>query len=255
MATSLTKSPVKIVVIVIAVILGALLGKYAFDAYAKRPGGPEAAFEKFVETDPNMGPMFQAFRQYFPNDYNALKTEVIAQYRAGADQAAVNMIGFTRMAAFRKAHTRDLAQAPAAEFHAFRKAQADLMHGLAAESQTMCAQYAFSTLQPTNKPSPKVQKLIADFGTIQFQAIAAGQKTPAKRELSAPTEADSKALVEQMKREGIGDSQLATFLGQPGGTPMTEADQCKTGVMLIDALGKLPEEQADRVTAFLTAQS
>ncbi|MDT8759480.1 hypothetical protein MZO42_12310 [Sphingomonas psychrotolerans] len=238
-----------------AVLIGLFLGKLAFQSFENRPGKLEAEFETTVQNDPNLGPMFQAFRQYFPNDYAALKAELIAQHRAGATPAQLNMIGFTRMGAFRKAHVRELAQAPSAEFQAFRKSQAALIKGLASESPTICAQYTFATIQPGTTPSPKVQKLLADFGAVQFRAIAAGQKAPAKRDLNTMTKADSEALLAQMKRAGLDDRQLNAFLEGTGARSLSETDQCRVGVGLSDALAALPADQAERILAVMTAHS
>ncbi|WP_158298828.1 hypothetical protein [Sphingomonas psychrotolerans] len=227
----------------------------AFQAFENRPGKLEAEFETAVQNDPAMGTMFQAFRQYFPTDYAALKAEMVAQHRAGATPASLNMLGFNRMAVFRKAHIRELALAPSAELQAFRKSQAALINGLAAESPTLCAQYTFATIKPGTTPSPKVQKLLADIGAAQFRAIAAGQKTPAKREIDTLSRADSEALVAQMKRAGLSDRQLAAFLDGSGARALSETDQCRTGVILTQALDGLPADQAERVLAFMTAHS
>lgn len=248
-------STARILGTLIAVVAGFFLGKIAWDAFEKRPGNVEAEFESQVQNDPAMGPMFQAFRQHFPNDYAALKAEMAAQYRAGASPATLNLLGFNRMTAFRKAHVRELALAPAPELAAFRTSQAALMHGLAAESTKMCAQYTFSTIQPGSTPSPKLQKLLADIGKVQFEAIAAGQKTPARRNLDTLSQADSEALVAQMKRAGLSDRQLAAFLDGTAAQSLSEADQCRTGVILTESLARLPAEQADRVLAVMTAHS
>jgi hypothetical protein len=256
MAASVRNRPIaKILVSVFGAVVGLFLGKMAWEAFQNRPGKLEAEFEATAQNDPTMGPMFQAFRQYFPNDYAALKAEMVAQYRAGASPATLNLLGFNRMAAFRKAHVRDLAQAPSAELEAFRKGQAALMNGLAAESTTMCAQYAFATIQPGNRPSPKVQKLLADVNTVQFRAIAAGRKTPAKRELDALSQADSTALVAEMKRAGLSDRQLAAFLDGSAVRSLSEADQCRAGVILTETLARLPTDRAERVLAVMTANS
>lgn len=256
MATSAGKRPIaKILVSVFGAVVGLFLGKMAWEAFQNRPGKLEADFEATVQNDPNMGPMFQAFRQYFPNDYAALKAEIVAQHRAGASPAALHLLGFNRMAAFRKAHARELAQAPSPELQAFRKSQATLINGLAAESPKICAQYTFATIQPGQTPSPRVQKLIADIGAVQFRAIAAGQKTPAKRNLDTLPEADGEALIAQMERAGLSDRQRAAFLDGTAAQSLSEADQCQTGVILTQALDKLPAEQAERILAFMTAHS
>lgn len=256
MAASAGNRPIaKILVSVFGAVVGLFLGKMAWEAFQNRPGKLEADFEATVQNDPNMGPMFQAFRQYFPNDYAALKTEMVAQRRAGAGPAALNLLGFNRMAAFRKAHVRELALAPSPELQAFRKSQAALINGLAAESPRICAQYTFATIRPGHNPSPKVQKLLADIGAIQFRAIAAAQKTPAKRQLDTLSQADSEALVAQMKRAGLSDRQLAAFLDGTAAQSLSEADQCRTGVVLTEALDQLPAEQAERILAFMTAHS
>ncbi|ATY32343.1 hypothetical protein CVN68_10415 [Sphingomonas psychrotolerans] len=245
----------KILIGLVGVVVGLFLGKMAFQAFENRPGKLEAEFETAVQNDPAMGTMFQAFRQYFPTDYAALKAEMVAQHRAGATPASLNMLGFNRMAVFRKAHIRELALAPSAELQAFRKSQAALINGLAAESPTLCAQYTFATIKPGTTPSPKVQKLLADIGAAQFRAIAAGQKTPAKREIDTLSRADSEALVAQMKRAGLSDRQLAAFLDGSGARALSETDQCRTGVILTQALDGLPADQAERVLAFMTAHS
>jgi hypothetical protein len=256
MAATVQKRPiVKIIGFMVAVFIGLFLGKFAFQAFENRPGKLEAEFEAAAQNDPAMGPMFQAFRQYFPTDYAALKTEMVAQHRAGATPASLNLLGFNRMAAFRKAHIRDLALAPSAELEAFRKSQAALMNGFAAESPTICAQYTFATIQPGTNPSPKVQKLLADMNAVQFRAIAAGQKTPAKRNLDTLAPADGQALIGQMKRAGLDDRQLAAFTDGSGGRGLSETDQCRIGVGLTQALDRLPAEQAERVLAFMTAHS
>jgi hypothetical protein len=256
MAASAGNRPIaKILVSVFGAVLGLFLGKMAWEAFQNRPGKLEADFEATVQNDPTMGPMFQAFRQYFPNDYAALKAEMVAQHRAGAGPVALNLLGFNRMAAFRRAHVRELALAPSPELQAFRKSQAALINGLAAESPKLCAQYTFATIQPGQTPSPKVQKLLADIGAVQFRAIAAAQKTPAKRDINTLPEADGNALIAQMKRAGLSDRQRAAFLDGTAAQSLSEADQCQTGVILTQALDKLPVEQTERILAFMTAHS
>src|SRR3954469_5283424 len=108
MAATVQKRPIlKIIGFMIAVFVGLFLGKFAFQAFENRPEKLEAEFEAAAQNDPAMGPMFQAFRQYFPTDYAALKTEIVAQHRAGATPASLNLLVSNRMAAFRKAHVRD----------------------------------------------------------------------------------------------------------------------------------------------------
>lgn len=247
------KNPVvKILLLLVGSAIGVFLGKLAVTAFENRPGKLEADFEQVAEKDPTMGPMFRAFRDYFPTDYAAFKAEMIARHRAGATAEQLNQLGFERMAAFRKAHARDLAQAPSADLQNFRARQAALINGLAAESPEICAHFAGSALQPSDRPSPANQKLLSELGAAQFRAIAAAQKNPVKRETSANA-ADAQALVAQMKKDGMSESQLAGFTGAASG-PLSDTDQCQVGVILGKSLAKLPVEQADRITAFLATQ-
>ncbi|MBB5710157.1 hypothetical protein [Sphingomonas xinjiangensis] len=254
MAVSSKKRPVRnIVLIFISVFIGLFAAKFGMYAFNNRPGAVEAEFEQAVQNDATVGPMFQAMQQYFPADYAALKTEMATQHRAGASNQMLTQLGFQRLAAFRSSHLRDLAQAPSTELAAFRKSQAALIDQLAQESQSMCARFTFATLSPTDQPSPAGQKALAEFGAVQFRAIAAGQKTPAKRPTDAPQQKDAQALVAQMKAQGLSEQQMSAFLR--GGTGLTEAEKCKTGVTLSKALAKLPTDQADRITAVMVSNS
>lgn len=256
MAASFKDRPVgKILLAALGVVLGLVIAKFAFDAFANRPGNVEAQFDTAVQNDPNMGPMFKAMRDYFPTDYAALKAEMVAQHRAGTPMASISAIGFARMAAFRKSHLGDLAQAPSSELQAFRQSQATLLAQLAKESKAMCARYTFAALLPTDRPSPAGQKALADFGAVQFRAIAAGMKNPVKRDTDAPKPKDAEALAAQMKAEGLSDRHLATFLGAAGAKPLNETEQCDTGLALTNALTKLPVDQADRISAVLVTHS
>ena len=237
----------------VGVVIGLLVAKFGMAAFNNRPGAAEAQFEAAVQNEPNMGPMFQAMREYFPAEYAALKTEMATQHRAGASNETLSQLGFSRLAAFRQAHLRDIAQAPAAELAAFRKSQAALTDQLAKESQSMCARFSFATLSPTDRPSPAGQKALAEFGAVQFRAMAAGQKTPAKRATDAPQQRDAQALVAQMKAQGLTERQVGAFLN--GGVGLSEAEKCQTGVALSKALAKLPAEQADRITAVMVSHS
>lgn len=254
MATSFKDRPVgKILLAATGVLIGLLVAKFGMAAFNNRPGAVEAQFEQAVQNDPNMGPMFQAMRQYFPADYGSLKTEMATQHRAGASNETLTQLGFARLAAFRQAHLRDIAHAPAADLAEFRRSQEALTVQLAKESQSMCARFSFATLSPTDRPSPAGQKALADFGAVQFRAMAAGQKNPVQRATDTPPQQDAVALVAQMKAQGLTDRQIAAFTR--GGTGLSEAEKCQTGVALSKALAKLPAEQADRVTAVMVANS
>lgn len=254
MAASFKDKPIlKILLALVGVALGALAAKVGIDAFNNRPGAIEAQFDTAVQGDPSIGPMFVALREHFPADYEALRTEMVAQRRAGASIEAVSATGYARMAALRRTHLKDLAQAPSGELQAYRRQQEALTDQLAKESQSMCARYSFSALSPTDKPSPAALKLLGDLGVVQFRAIAAGQKNPAKRNITTPVQADGEALVARMKAEGLSDRAIAAFVGQ--GPAVSETERCQTGVVLSKALNKLPVDQADRLTAFMVANS
>jgi DICT domain-containing protein len=174
MAASFKDRPVaRILMALVGVILGLLAAKFGMAAFNNRPGAVEAQFEQAVQTDPNMGPMFQAMQQYFPSDYAALKTEMATQHRAGASNEMLTQLGFARLAAFRRAHLRDIAHAPAAELAAFRASQAALANQLAKESESMCARFTFATLAPTDRPSAAGQKALAKLPAEQADRVTA----------------------------------------------------------------------------------
>jgi hypothetical protein len=255
MAASLKDRPMaKIVLAVLGAFVVLALAQLAFESFRDGPASAEAEFDAAVLQDPNMGATFKAMQRYFPGEYAALRTELIAQRRAGASQDSVGATGFARMAEFRKAHIGDLAKAPSVDLQAYRQSQAALLASLARDSQGMCARYTFASLQRSDRLSPASQKALAEFGTIQFRAIAAGQKRPVARATDAPQPQDLAALTAQMKAGGLSDRHLAFFLGESA-TPIGETEQCQTGLAMTQALLKLPVDQADRLSAVLVSHS
>lgn len=256
MAASLINRPIaKIVLAVIAAFIGLAIAQFAFKAFTNRPGAVEDAFDAAALEDPNTGPMFKAMQRHFPAEYAALRTELVAQARAGASKQSIGALGFARLSAFRDAHLRDIAKAPSLELQAYRKAQAALLVQLGRESPEMCARYTFARLAQTDRPSPAGQKALADFGVAQFRAIAGGQKRPVARATDAPQPQDIQALAAAMKAEGLSPRHLAFFQGEPGAAALNETEKCDTGLAMTRALLKLPVEQADRISAVLVVHS
>lgn len=247
-------TPKRKLLLVLLAALGVLLGWSAMHlAFRGVRGGPGAQFDRAVESDPGFTAV-RAMRDRLPEDYARLRAAMVAQAEAGRPMEEIGRSGFGWMRSFMIAEKPAMARAPSAELAAFRRSQLGATEALATDSAEQCARFSMGSLSPADPPSAQALPAIQRAAAAQIEAIAAGRRVP-----PAPTPdlalADAAALVEGMRRQGVGEPLLARFTGPTGMASAGPAEQCQVGRALLEALDALPAPQADRITRHMIARS
>lgn len=246
-------SPAKKLLYVLLAAAGAVLGYWL--AYLAMSGwrGPGAQFDRAVDRDPNFAAA-RAMRDRLPEDYARLRAEMVAQAEAGRPMEEIGASGFSWMRQFMAANKPVMARAGTAELAAFRRGQLAATEALATDSAEQCARFSMGAMSAADRPSARALPALQQAAAAQVDAIAVGRRAPVA---AAPEllPADAIALVQGMRGQGLSEALVARFTGPAGMASASPAEQCELGRGLLRALDALPAAQADRITAYLIAQS
>lgn len=215
---------------------------------------PEAV-DAALAADTDSAAMIEAMQESFPEDYAKIRETLSQSARRGAPPAALQAETFALMRRAALDHLDELAQAPHAELSAFIAAESRMIAELATDDVPLCARYIMRGFAPGEVLPPDARIALAEMGVAQWRGAAAGRDQPAGRKVGAVlVPRDAEALIAAMRKQGMTDKDLQIF-----GTPQlflraAPRQQCATGKWLVAAIGTLPAEQADRVTAWLILQ-
>ncbi len=213
---------------------------------------PEAVTGEMLG-DPTFGRMFRELRKTHPQDFAELVAKMSELRRLGTPELEVLAQGRAMMANKSNAMTKTLPQAPAKELAAYRDGQVAVIESLQRADVNLCARFTMTGLTIDQVSDPTTRPLLIDAAITVFDASAAARDRPANRKLTGQLpEADSLALAQALRKQGMSDADLETFAsGALARAPA--AQQCAVGLHLWRGISTLEAEQAGRITAQILA--
>jgi len=217
---------------------------YVAGAVAGSPGqtGDEVQINQMVsglDTDETMGPMYKAFHEEFPSEYQAMTAEMKKVLNSGADAEKVK----AHMQAYMQQATASLYQtipeAPISLQGKVIAARVALYKHLKNQSEDVCGRVVTSGPYDGMPTDIDTLRAIGGIGTAQMRAAGAARREPTK--YPAVTDEAYSDMSKGMVTQGITQSQLA-ILADGKLEAATTADRCNIMIGLYDALLVLPEK-------------
>jgi len=210
----------------------------------------EEQLRQVLESQPEFRGTYTAFREEFPQDYQAFLTRMTATANAqGA--AAAGVAAFHFMRRFMGSRVEDIAAAPDADLDRLADANVSLSRALRGYSVPLCAQFVMSGFSPGVRLSPEILARLDAANTIQLHAAAHAIRGP--RVARGPLSPDLAGL--WIRRMWALDPASAALLTEGRMETATPAEQCNAGIMIYQAAAELPAEQGGLVTAHLVRES
>jgi hypothetical protein len=212
-----------------------------------------ASIEERFEQDPRMSSAFLEFKADFPNEYHRMTSDIADQVRSGVASAEIGQRSHDAMRNFTLSHVKQITSASDSTLVSLAEAQASVASALASENEYACAQFADTGLPAGTQLSDEALKRVGNTTRLMIAAAHEGTVRPIPRDTSDISEADSRALVDQLKQHGVSDAQLQLLSNNMQGASV--ADKCGVGVALYESMEALPRTASARVTAFFLSQS
>lgn len=243
------------ILLLVALAIAAATGAAIFAKKSIADRGSPEAIDAALSADAHSAVLFEAIREDFPEEYTRIRDALAKDARDGLPPPVLRQRLFAMMRATSLEHMHELAQAPHAALAAFNAAEARMIEGLEADDVELCARYVMNGFGPGDTIPPRARQALSDMGVAQWRAAAAGRDWPADRKIGRVLPPrDAEALVAAMRAQGMGDKDLEIFATPALWVRAEPWRQCATGKWLVSAVGKLPAEQGDRVTAWLIQQ-
>ncbi len=237
--------------LIVAIALGVFLiaGAAVFFLTRNGPQSP-ADVEALLERSPSDREAARALKANFPADYQRLLTQVAEANRTrGRAAASREMAEF--MARFIRSKVNALLAAPDRELQRIGGAQVALVHALRDENVNLCADYSVRGLNPGARISAGTIALLSRLAVFIIEAARAGEQ-PGRTPRPTLSEADGQAWIAEMR--AIDPAVARQIEGSGVGTEPPNV-QCRAGVVLYEAVTRLPAARAGNVTAFLIRES
>jgi hypothetical protein len=216
---------------------------------------PEAVTREMLG-DKTFGRMFRALEKTHPKDFSDLANSLAELRRQGKPEIEVLVQGRQMMAAKSLAMAKTLPQAPAPELAAFRNGQVAVIESLQRHNLDQCARFTMTGLTIDQVDDAESRPLMIDAAITVFEGAAAARDHPANRKFSGQlSQADSVALGNALRKEGMTDADLQAFITPGALLKAPAAQQCSVGLYLWRAINTLTPEQAARVTAQILAST
>lgn len=245
------KSGSRLVWIIVAIISIAILsaGGYVLNlartsaSLDARADKIDADFDATAVRDKAFGSNMMLFKARFPNDYDALKSKVVSDVRAGATDADLPDVFAGFMQTFLHKHALEISIAPTENLKPIRAAQADIITELQRSSESQCASYYTTGVLRTKDLDPVARDDLARLsGAVLAAALTSGKQFVVRHGV---TNEDDKALITEMRHLGMDDAQAAIYSDHNKLMAATPHEQCEVGVLNAQGLNNLPADIAD----------
>jgi hypothetical protein len=191
-----------------------------------------------------------ALKANFPADYQELLRRVAAASRDGNRQTA-SRAAAAFLERFILSRANAVMAAPDRDMQRIAGGQLNLIRGLRDENVNLCAEYAMRGLGPGARLSPATLALLGRLSVYIIEAAHAGERpgrTP--RPTLSPSDAASWiAAMRAIDSVAAGQIENDTAVGLP------PAGQCRAGVVVYEAVSRLPTATAANVTAHMIRES
>lgn len=219
------------------------------------PGTPEEQFDSSVAADPTASAVMAQLQRDFPDDYRALRTEVVGQLRGGSNNGPwVAVAVGRRMGAVMAENRKYLAHTPDTELRAVLDAQLAATEAMKTVSVAACAGFATGGSATVQTVSADVQSALSNTFVTLLHGAAVGKAHAAdapRAALGQPEIAQFTAAMRQAgARDAVIDAALTSGLGS-----MAPADQCDGGIATLRAMQAMPGDSGLRLFASVLSGS
>lgn len=200
-----------------------------------------------VLNDPNYSRSVHYLRDHFPDDYNRLRTGIIARVRDDRSNKEISTFVFWTMRRTMVAHALDFMAARSPALAQYRTAQIALFEALQAQSAEICA-YAASPNGPRLDLQPDAAAQQAGDAVLYAQLAAMVDGQAAKIHHAKPTPAIYRAAVKAMLRMGMTEDDATAASTAQGFKALPDDRKCRIAIYELKGINALPPAQADLLT-------
>lgn len=206
--------------------------------------------EQAIAEEPWMAPLYEAFEEEFPAEFDDYKQQLLAQARSGATESDAYAFGRQFMLRFMAENAANFGAAPQEELFAVRDASLRVIELLAAEDVGFCANYTMTGLQEDDHPDRRSSAMLGQATALQLRAVAAGKRNPVQRDPAS--EADFLAFADALEAQGLTPFEVDDLLGGGSGIVVNGAEyQCRAGLAIHRSLVEMPDDISARLSVML----
>ncbi|RZJ44230.1 MAG: hypothetical protein EON87_10410 [Brevundimonas sp.] len=199
----------------------------------------ETELDRVADTDP----VFRTFRDGFPQDWQAFRSGLGADYKTTRSLAELKQKSATRVRAFMFRRVAWTTAAPPAELNAALGAERAFIEQLQRDNVQYCATFGMTGLRGDEALSQQATQLVSQVGVAKLVATRAGRDRPVA--YGPMTEQDAQALFTGMGSGGASPDIVQLMAN--GGADGTPEQLCTGSVALYRSMDAMPGEQAARV--------
>ena len=238
--------------IIVAIALVALVAAGAIAFFMTRGGAPQSPtdVEALFERSAADRDAARALKANFPDEYRQLLQRVADASRERGREAAVRETS-QFMERFIRSKANAIIAAPDRDLQRIGGGQVALIQALRDENVNLCAQYAVRGLTPGTRLSPATLALLSRLSVVVIEAARAGEQ-PGRRPRPTLSDDDGRAWISALRDI---DPAVARQMESNTAISQPPAGQCRAGVVLYEAVTRLPAATAANVTAFLVRES
>jgi hypothetical protein len=200
------------------------------------------------------GVMYRTLKRTYPQDYAALTADILVHLKAGERTAQIDDLITTDLMLAEKRDRKDVIQAPADLFSAYRRAEIKVVEMLRDADPQFCATYVM-TGEVRSTSLRAFQKPLIAYRVAALEAGAEGRDHPAKRTVAAPTAAQVRDIGRRMVASGISETNVSAFLNGTAMAQLPAMDQCRAGLSFYQVLDQMPGDEGNQFYAFLLSRN
>lgn len=211
--------------------------------YVSRQTMTAARMERLLEREPSLASLSQAFKVYYPEDYDEILNEISETYRStmSDDEAGERVFYLMRDWVVQKKSA--ILQAPDRELARLADIQARLVASLRTENVRTCADFGMSGIRPNTDLSEPTVLILSESAAQMLRAAYMGETAPVNRDLNTVADHHWGTFLEEIRSNGTSE-RIVSMLGSSDLTTASTNDQCEVSVALYQALADLPDDDS-----------
>ena len=215
------------------------------------PEQDREAIERGLFEESTGAELFKVIRDTYPDDVNALVTQLQELPLAERSEARGREIGAAWLQDFMTRIGPDAVKAPAEPLLVWSATEAELYEALQRSATEACATMTMGGWVFVDEANIAAQAAIQRRNTAMVKAAAAGRDDP--QDYAEPSEAELNRLGDAIAATGI-DPDLQALLGLlPEMQALPVQEQCELGVAFYQGITALPDDIEPVVAAYMFA--
>lgn len=229
-----------------------LLAAAMLTACGLTPEAKRAAIEDGIMSNAESRELWLTVKREFPQDYDILLSQLEAlDINQMQDQQVIKNVTETWLLDFYARIMPDAGKAPAAEMLAWSAADTRLFEALQKSSVETCASMAMGMPIAIDPGDSEANLAIAARNKAIVIAAAAGQADP--QSYGEPEQATFDLWSAAIAARGIEPELQASLASEEEMARLSQADQCRLGVAVQQAVTDLPDEIEPEMAAYMLA--